>query len=315
MNWGGKKVLVIGDLVLDVYHHGRHLGYAADAKAPAAKEAWTKLTWGGAGLLVRNILALGGRVSFVSLLGNDGFTTRAERFSHPKLKKRFFRIPSRINTVEEFFWIGKQKTLHWRHFDNSRISPNLRKKILTTIRAELNSIDRVVIADYRHGLLSPALAQAIIKLCKKNKKPLYIDSQIFHNEGNHFWYRGAYLFCLNRVEAKSADPAFNPRRLHESLRRLKKTLRVEHVVVKLGGRGSAALFGEAYFESPAHRVSVLDPTGAGDAFLGCLVLGDAPPSDRDVARANVWAALSTTIIGTEIAPIAEFKKIAARRAR
>jgi D-beta-D-heptose 7-phosphate kinase/D-beta-D-heptose 1-phosphate adenosyltransferase len=305
-----KKILVIGDLILDAYHHGRYLGKSvADGVTTVGHGHTSRFTWGGAGLLVRNILALGGSVSFVSLIGQDDFAPRANEFSHPRLKKIFLQVPSRPTTVKQRFWIRNRNSFEWHRFDNSPLSPALRDQVLRAFRSELASARKVIIADYRHGLFSPALAKQIIRECSRAKIPLYVDSQIAYNTGNLQWYKGAYLFCLNQKEAESAERTFTMRQLLLSLERLQKTLRAPNIVVKLGARGSAALLGDRYIRTRAHAVRAVDPTGAGDAYLGCLAVGNAPPTTYDLERANVWAGLSTTMIGTEIPSTTEFRKI------
>lgn len=304
-----KKILVIGDLILDVFHHGTYIGQSlSEAKTPVALGRSVTCTWGGAGFLVRNILTLGGRVSFVSALGTDDFAERANGFKHPRLKKLFLQTPHKPTTVKQRFWIGEKKILNWHQFDNTTLSGALAHTLLMRIRAELPSVSKIIIADYRHGLLSPALAKKIVEECAHRQIPLYIDSQISYNHtSNHIWYKGASLFCLNLKEARSIDSSFSLKKPKASLTHLQKILRAQNLVVKLGAQGSIALLDKEYIKTYANKVREADPTGAGDSFIGALAVGKYPPTRKDLERANVWAALSTTKIGTIIPPLSEFK--------
>ena len=298
---------MIGDLILDAYHHGHYMGQSVDnAATPVALERLVNYTWGGAGLVVRNILALGTPVTFISMVGKDSAATHAHSFTHEGLSKKFLVIPHRRTTVKERFWIDDKKLLEWQHFDNRLLAPDLQKKLFTLIEREIARASKVMIADYRHGLLSPALSRKIIRLCAVNKVPLYIDSQVAYNEGNHAWYRGAYLVCLNEDEARSVYAEFDPEDLGSSLAEIQRLLKTKHVVVKLGGLGSVALFEQTFLKVPAHPVTPLDASGAGDAFLAAVAIGSALPTHDDLARANIWAAHSVTMIGTEIPPIARY---------
>src|SRR3989338_8257303 len=117
-----KRILVVCDLILDAYHHGQYLGLSvSDGVTRVGLAGASRYTWGGAGLLVRNILALGGTVSFISLLGKDDFTSRANGFTHSNLKKIFLQVPSHPTTVKERFWIDKRNSFEWHHFDNSTL--------------------------------------------------------------------------------------------------------------------------------------------------------------------------------------------------
>jgi rfaE bifunctional protein kinase chain/domain len=304
-----KKILIIGDLILDVFHHGTYIGQSlSHAKTPVALSRSSTYTWGGAGFVVRNMLALGGKISFISALGNDDFAERANRFTHPNLKKLFLHIPRKPTTVKQRFWIGEKSLLGWHQFDNSFLSETFARTLLARVRAELPSVNKVVIADYRHGLLSPTLAKKIVDECAHLHVPLYVDSQIsYDNTGNHIWYKGASLFCLNQKEARSIDPRFNQNKPETSLLRLQKMLGAQDIVIKLGAQGSIALIGDEYVKTVAHKVREVDSTGAGDAFIAALALGEAPPTREDLERANLWAALSTTKIGTVISLTSEFK--------
>jgi D-beta-D-heptose 7-phosphate kinase/D-beta-D-heptose 1-phosphate adenosyltransferase len=311
-----KRILVVGDLILDGFHHGDYIGQSlSHAKTPVALRRTTNYTWGGAGFLVRNILALGGEVSFISVIGKDNFAELANTFTHQRLKKLFLQITGRPTTVKERFLIGNKRILNWHHLDNSPLSQTQERFILSKIRAELPNVDKVVVSDYRHGLLSKALAGSIVTLCRKAEKPLYVDSQIsYAHAENHTWYKGASLFCLNRKEAKSIDARFIVGK-PISFIRLQKLLQTANIVVKLGDEGSVAQLGGDYIETKAHKIKEIDAVGAGDAFMAALSLGDTPPTRSDLETANVWAALSATKIGTEAPSLSEFKKVIGNRGR
>jgi len=74
------------------------------------------------------------------------------------------------------------------------------------------------------------------------------------------------------------------------------------VILTLGERGVLVVDREGAEHVPAVRVQAVDPTGAGDAFIGSLAvfLGEGLPMAAAVQRANVVAALSVTQIGTQI---------------
>ena len=65
-----EKVLVIGDAILDIYHYGRPLKISAETPTMVVKDESLKVSWGGAALLVRNILELGGGGVFLSSLSS-----------------------------------------------------------------------------------------------------------------------------------------------------------------------------------------------------------------------------------------------------
>jgi len=76
---------------------------------------------------------------------------------------------------------------------------------------------------------------------------------------------------------------------------------IGRVIITLGEKG-ALLAGKERMELvPSYKVKVKDTTGAGDAFIGsfAVFLAEGLPESDAIARANLYAGLSTTGIGTQ----------------
>jgi ribokinase len=73
------------------------------------------------------------------------------------------------------------------------------------------------------------------------------------------------------------------------------------VVITLGERGCLAVGPDRMELIPAFKVQAVDTTGAGDAFIGsfAVFLSEGLPEDEALLRANLYAALSTTKVGTQ----------------
>ncbi len=308
-NFSKGKVIVIGDLILDILREGKALGVSAETPTLVVRHERSRFSQGGAGLLVQNILALGGKATFVTLLGDDEYVSHHENFNHRNLEKMPFREKERLTTVKERFWSDNHKLLCWDRLDNRPISPETEKSILAFVKQNLSSFDKLVVSDYRHGLISKNLAKELVKIAKENNKPVYIDSQIAQNVGNHEWYAGATLFCLNKKEALNAHPDFDDSNIQKSLGNLRGILNAENIILKLGEKGAAALLGDKFLSFPAHEVKVLDTIGAGDAFFAVLALAPHEDLENYLGLANIWAALSTTTIGTELPKVEKLKEI------
>ncbi len=307
-NVSSEKLLVVGDVILDVYHYGAPLKISAETPTLVARDERKTVSWGGAGLFVRNLLELGGRVNFISLLGDDEFAEHERDFSHPHLTKLFVREKGRKTTVKERFWVDGYKLLQWDHLDNRDISKETERSILEEVKKQLPECDKLLISDYRHGLLTKELAGELVNEAKKARKPIYIDSQLSQREGNLLWYRGADLFCVNLREAESVDPDFSEEKLLSSLKRLSDILKSRHIVLKLGEKGSAAFLDGRIIKTPAYKVKAVDTTGAGDAFFAALATSAFPLSEEALIRVNRWAGLSTAILGAEPPKFSNFKK-------
>jgi D-beta-D-heptose 7-phosphate kinase/D-beta-D-heptose 1-phosphate adenosyltransferase len=297
-NFEQKRVLLIGDTILDIYSYGKEVCLSSDSQAPEIEESEISISFGGASLVASNILELGGHVTFFSVIGDDESAKYYESFRHPKLDKHLLVDKTRPTTVKKRFWVNGQKMFQANRVQNLPISAEFEEKIITEIQPLIGKIDLIAVLDAQHGLLSPGLIGRLKELSQKHQKPLYIDSQVSHRPSNHQLYRGADCLFFNQTEAKAVLASFDIEHLEESLKSLQGGLGLVNVVVKLGERGSAALFNGRFVKGSPYRVKTVDPCGAGDAFLAAFSLGDRKFPEESLDIANAWAALSTTILGT-----------------
>ena len=76
---------------------------------------------------------------------------------------------------------------------------------------------------------------------------------------------------------------------------------IKRVIITLGANGSLLAGRDGMEHIPAFTVNSVDSTGAGDAFIGsfAVFLGEGLPEREAVRRANLYAGLSTTGVGTQ----------------
>jgi ribokinase len=76
---------------------------------------------------------------------------------------------------------------------------------------------------------------------------------------------------------------------------------IRRVIITLGANGSLLAGREGSEHVPPFAVNAIDSTGAGDAFIGsfAVFLGEGVPEREAVRRANLYAGLSTTGVGTQ----------------
>ena len=297
--FASSKVLMIGDIILDEYRWGTALGLSAETPTIVAKDDKTTVSIGGAGLYCRNMLALGGQVKFISLIGGDEFRRFAKSFRHKNLSKAFFEDKTRKTTVKSRFWVSGYKLLQWDQLDNRFISEELEAQILAMIEKDLPEYDKLVVSDYRHGLISEGMAAKLVQVAKKHGKPIYVDSQVSQRAGNHRWYVGADFFCVNEREALTVDADFLNRSIPDSLAAITAELKAGTVLVKLGERGCSVMIDSKIVSVLPPPTEVRDTSGAGDAFFSVLSLAKGDLTEKHLAMANRWASLSTTIKGAQ----------------
>jgi rfaE bifunctional protein kinase chain/domain len=294
-----RLLIVVGDIIVDQYNTGEAMGLSAETPTIVAKHLVVRQSLGGAALMVRNVLALGGSVLFLSIIGDDAYQAVVASFEHPHLRKRIEVETGRSTIVKSRYWVNGYKLLQWDHLDHRPAQETTVNHLLEELDRHLPDADALIISDYRHGLLTPGFAGALVKAGGHAGKPVYIDSQVSQRPANHHWYAGASLFCLNEREALGVDPQYDGAHLPHALERLKELLHAQSIVLKRGAKGCCALLGDDYAEAPAANVQALDTTGAGDAFFAALSLAPTPLTAEHLALANAWAGLSTTTLGPE----------------
>lgn len=303
-----KPVLLLGDVIYDVHHYGKGQGISIEASIPVATHQSTTTSYGGAGLVARNILALGKPVFFITVVGGDYYGRELSAWRNKKLTKRFFIDRNRTTITKERFIIHGKKVLRWNRGDSKPVGGHLEEKVSNEVKRILLNSSIVLISDYRHGFLSQRLAQRIIKLAHQAGKEVWVDSQVTRDGFSHQWYMGADFICVNQKEVESIDKHFNTNDLPNSLKRLQKILKVKNVTIKLGARGSVSLLGKEYILTSSPRVREVDAVGAGDAFFAALAKqGEISP--QSLAFASRWAALATTVSGTEPPKLSMLKKL------
>lgn len=273
-SFAAKRVCVIGDTIIDIETRLERIKND-DRGVPTYRTILDEYrgkteetSFGGAALVVRNLLELGARVDFITASGYGKGALAAQSFHHPNLRTHGPHV-AKPQTVKHRFWCDGKKVMQVDTFDNSPPSP----KDECSIGSAFNTLtDVIVIADYRHGLLTQGLAEVAVS-CRSPDIPVYVASQISQSESNHHWYKGdGVTLVLNETEWESVKPhAFYVR--------------------TRGGAGSERVTGNGMVADPAIKVDVVDTCGAGDAFLAALALTD------DTRFANIWAGLSCTVRG------------------
>jgi rfaE bifunctional protein kinase chain/domain len=294
-----KRILLLGDTILDLYVYGHAIGKSAETPTIVAKEIETKFSLGGAFLVARNLLELGGQVTFLTMIGDDEEANYVRSFNHERLVKLLLLDAKRRTTTKKRYWVDGYKLLQLDTLDNSPISEDLREAATGQICNVLPMQDVVVIADYRHGLLSAPLIKEVLQLVRESGKFLFVDSQFSQSAANHLLYYGADAICLNLKEARAIDSDFEPGQELSCFGPLTSKLGTTQVIIKLGEEGCAAAIRGRVYRSSALEVRAVDTCGAGDAFLAALSLSGLDYPAEALRIANTWAGLSTEIHGAQ----------------
>ena len=277
----GLRVLVLGEAIIDEYVFCSGLGKAA--KDPILAFLYENMeAFAGGSLAVANHLGdFCKSVDLVSLIGEVDSHEKFIRDSlhanvtwhgitrkgSPTLRKRRFVDDHTGAKIFELY-----------HMNDDPLDGDTEQALLDTLRELLKDIDLVVVADYGHGMMTPA----VVDLLTRVSKFLAVNTQA--NAGNRGFstitkYPRADYVCLAGHEMR-LETRMRHASEHENLRELAKRIDCPRFTITVGRAGSIHMdeSGDIY-QAPAVAPKIIDRVGAGDAVLAitsALVCVGAP---------------------------------------
>jgi rfaE bifunctional protein kinase chain/domain len=299
--FAGKRILVIGDIVLDQYVHGAIERVNPEAGAPLLHAQEENAMTGGAGNVAKNIAQLGARASLISVVGDDDFgSVVAQHAKQENYETHLLRDPSRPTIRKIRFYRGMEQLLRVDYEDTHNIDEAMEQQVITEIQRYITSgADAVVVSDYAKGVITKTVAEAIVQACKDQEILLAVDAKPSRAE----YFVGAGLISPNIKEAKQFLGLDEQAQLPyaDIAAKLAQQMHSE-AYVTLGAEGvyyyrSADDHGLVKQE---HVVQVYDVSGAGDTAISVLTLARlAGASPQEAAQlANAAGAVVVSKVGS-----------------
>ena len=301
----GRRILVLGDLVLDEYVVGRASRLSREAPVPVLE--LTDRFWrpGAASNPAANVAALGGVPRLVGVLGTDppGRTLAAELGRAGIDGQDLVATPSRPTATKtrilaEHAAAHRQQVARVDHVPSEPLGGEVEAELVARIEASVPVVDAVVVSDYKAGVVNPRTIAAAIAAARRVDKPIAVDSQ-----GDLFQFSGFTLVKSNQPEAEAAlgERLQDEEQFTRAGRRLLAELGARWVVITRGADGMSVVGPDGGYAHllPANRTEVWDVTGAGDTVIAVLAMGLAAGADvLEVAElANVAAGLVVRRLG------------------
>ncbi|MCH7865594.1 MAG: bifunctional heptose 7-phosphate kinase/heptose 1-phosphate adenyltransferase, partial [Proteobacteria bacterium] len=260
----GARVLSVGDVMLDHYHYGTVDRISPEAPIPILKVENEDTMLGGAGNVVRNLVALGVKTRFVAVVGNDraGKEVARQIKAHGIPDKPIVDKGRRTSTKTRFI-AGVQQVLRADRETTQPLAPGMEEKLVKAAAAAMRGCGVVVLSDYGKGVLTGKAAAAIIKHARKARKPVVVDPK-----GTDFArYRGADLITPNRRELAEATgmTVESGKDVTRAAKKLIKKFKFGAVLVTLSGDGMTIVPKKGrVIHLAAEAPEVFAVSGAGD---------------------------------------------------
>jgi D-beta-D-heptose 7-phosphate kinase/D-beta-D-heptose 1-phosphate adenosyltransferase len=298
--FANRRVLVVGDLMLDRSLWGQVDRISPEAPVPIVRLELETRSAGGAANVARNLSGLGVEVDLVGVTGAD--TGRDQLFE--ELAKdclstegvliaadRGTSVKTRVlGNRQQMIRIDEELTTPLREIDQERL--------LAAARERLAQADALVLSDYAKGVLTQDLCRGLIESARDRGLPVLVDPK-----GRDFGrYGGASLVTPNRGELALAT-GVSPLDLDTLLAvgsAMRDRLGLQFLVVTLGEQGMVLIEPDGSHEIAAVAREVFDVSGAGDTVIATFAAGLAAGMGYlDTAHlANLAAGVVVGKVGT-----------------
>lgn len=304
----GTSVLCIGDAMLDRFVYGAVDRISPEAPIPVLCIERETAMLGGAGNVVRNLVALGAAPAFVAVVGDDDAGREVGRLlgEHDGIDPCLVVENGRQTTIKTRFFASSQQLLRADRETKAPLTSLSRDQVLARSDRLIASSGAVVLSDYGKGVLSDPVVAELIARATAQGKPVIVDPK-----GTDFSkYRGATLLTPNRKELHEATglPTDSDEAVVVAARLLIDTCGIHAVLVTRSQDGMSLITATGEIDHlPAEAREVFDVSGAGDTVIATLAAAVASGATLlEGARiANVAAGIVVGKVGTAVAYAAE----------
>jgi len=302
----GRRILLLGDLILDRYVYGDAERISPEAPVPVLRAVETREAVGGAGNVAACLAALGCQVHCCGAIGDDrnGSVLRELLSGLAADLSGLVVHPERPTTTKTRL-VGlaqhrhRQQLLRLDEEDARPMTGECAERLLEAARRAIPSCDAVCIEDYDKGLITDSFAAAIVAAAREHKRPVLVDPARLRDYAR---YRGASIITPNREELSIATgkSAASIEAIAAAAAELVKRHSFGAAVVTVDRDGAIVVSADgAWRHLPTVPRAVYDNTGAGDAVLAMLAAATAAGADLvSAARlANIAGGLEVEKFG------------------
>lgn len=269
-NLDNLRIHVVGDTIVDTYTRTTLIGGQTKTPTMSVRYDSKENYVGGAGIVAKHLKAIGAKVTFSTILGDDKF----KEFVTNDLEDMGIKVISIIDktrptTNKNAIIANDYRLLKIDTVDNRPISENVREELLYHIKNI--DCDILIFSDFRHGIFNK---NTIPKFLDAIKPEIFTaaDSQVATRWGNITEFKNFNLVTPNEREARFSL-ADQDSTVGSLAGQIQKETNCENLILKLGERGTFSISKPLknkknhYFSIDSFANDVVDPVGAGDALL------------------------------------------------
>jgi D-beta-D-heptose 7-phosphate kinase/D-beta-D-heptose 1-phosphate adenosyltransferase len=299
--FAGRRLLVLGDLMLDHYLWGRCERISPEAPVPVVEVQKETSSLGGAGNVAANLAALGAEPVLVGLVGEDERASKLfDAFADRGVDTRaIIRDPARPTTMKTRIIAHSQQVVRADWESRADVEGPALKTLLATLERELPRCHALIVSDYGKGVATRVVLERSIGAARAKKIPVCVDPKESHIDA----YKGVSIVTPNQHEAGyvMGQRVTDETSLLSVGWGLQKRLDVDCALITRGPDGMS-LFERSgrYTHLPTVAREVYDVTGAGDTVVSVVAVALAAGADYPEAcyLANHAAGVVIREVGT-----------------
>jgi len=265
-NFKNLKILVIGDLMLDVFLYGDVERISPEAPVPVVKVSNMLHVPGGAANVSSNLKALGIDVTLCGVVGDDETGKKFKNIISSQKINAFFLYDGRRTSIKTRVVASNQQVVRYDVEDNKKLSGKYIKEIENFLQSSIKEFNAIIISDYGKGVVTKKLIEMVVKFANENKIPLTVDPKI----ENFKFYKGVTCITPNTKEASEGSGVNikDSATLIKAAKKIINRLNPETLLITRGSKGMAFFDrGGNMVKVPALAKEVFDVTGAGDTVI------------------------------------------------
>ncbi len=306
--FGRRRVLVVGDLMLDRFVYGTVSRISPEAPVPVVKVTKETSMPGGASNVAGNIRTLGGRAAVAGMIGKDAAGVELRwLLTHADVEVECAMLFAGASTIVKERIIAERQQVVRVDFERPATwSSKQSEKFLAMLAVELGRADGVIIEDYGKGAVTQAVADLVLKIALRRGIPVGLDPK----DGHDLNFKGITVATPNRREAFAIAGVIDPGAKENPLadKPLLKTGEIlmdkwaaENLAITLGPQGMFLMSrGRAPRHVPTRAREVYDVSGAGDTVIAACVTALASGAGflESAELANIAAGVVVGKVGT-----------------
>jgi len=300
--FAGKRVLVIGDVVLDRYVSGVVERINPEAPVPILHAKEDSFATGGAGNTAKNAAQLGAVATLISVVGDDASAQDVRRAAEQEgYAATLIADPSRPTIEKKRYLVGGQQMLRVDFEERHEITGQIEIGVIDAVREAAEKADIIIVSDYAKGVVTEAVSQAIMSTAKQNNLPVMAD--VKPARARHF--KGATYMSPNRKEAHEylglSEHDNGGLDYQDIAKRVNEELET-NAFLTLSEDGMYIYSEDTQQHVPQdHQIEIADTSGCGDTTATAICLAKlAGATDEEAAvMGNAAGAMNATKVGAQ----------------